>query len=429
MLDKKLLRTEPEMIRKMLQDRNTEFDLDSLLGLDRQWKELIEKGNNLKHQRNEVAKQIGQLKNPEEKKKIIQQTKTIAEEIKAADESVRELEEKIDVQLLSIPNVPQEDVPVGVDESDNKVVREHLQPRELGFQGKTHEEVGLNLGIIDIERGAKTTGSGFYILKGDGARLERAIFSFMLDVARERGYKEVMTPFLVNSNSMTGTGQLPKFEFDMYKMTGDDLFLVPTGEVPITNIHKEEIFEMENLPIKYCGYTPCFRREAGRHKEEKGIIRVHQFNKVELVKFVHPDRSHEELEALTQDAEEVLKRLELPYRVLLLCTGDLSFASSKTYDLEVHLPGQGGYLEVSSCSNFLDFQARRARIKFRPEPHLSSEFVHTLNGSGLAVGRTMVAILENYQNEDGSVDIPNVLQPYMGGQERIEPVWIQAGHT
>jgi len=419
MLDMKFIRESPEALREMLANRNVEFDLDGLLAKDAQWRELVEEGNNLKHQRNELAQDISKITDADEKQKAIAKTKDISESIKANDEQQNTLKDEIDTLRLSIPNMPLPGVPVGADETHNKVLREEGEIRELGFEAKTYEELAETLELIDLERGAKITGSGFYVLKGLGAALERALISFMLDVHIKKGYTEILPPFLVNSKSMTGTGQLPKFEYDMYKMDEDDLFLVPTAEVPITNLHRDEILTAEQLPIDYCSYSACFRREHGRHSDERGIIRVHQFNKVELVKFTLPGDSAEQLEKLTVDAEDILKQLGIPYRVLELCTGDLSFASAKTYDIEAYAPGQKRYLEVSSCSNFLDFQARRASIKYRPQPHLPSGFVHTLNGSGLALSRTMVAVLENYQQADGSIKVPNVLKHYLGGRDII----------
>jgi seryl-tRNA synthetase len=421
MLDMKYIRENPESVRKMLKNRGLKFDLDGLLERDSNWRGLIDEGNRLKHERNELATEISNISDPDEKQKAIGKTKETAERIKEIDEEQRTLKEEIDTLRLNIPNMPLPNVPIGADESDNKRIREVGEVKDLGFETKTYIELAETLGLIDLERGAKISGSGFYVLKGLGAMFERALIGFMLDLHIGRGYTEVLPPFLVNSKSMTGTGQLPKFEFDMYKITEDDLFLNPTAEVPVTNLHRDEILSNDQLPINYCSYTACFRREHGRHSDERGIIRVHQFNKVELVKFALPERSAEELENLTKDAEEVLKQLELPYKVLELCTGDLGFSSAKTYDIEVYSPGQNKYLEVSSCSNFLDFQARRAAIKYRPEPHLPSEFVHTLNGSGLALSRTMVAILENYQQEDGTILIPEVLKPYMGNREKIGP--------
>ncbi|HVO77326.1 MAG TPA: serine--tRNA ligase, partial [Methanomassiliicoccales archaeon] len=322
--------------------------------------------------------------------------------------------------VLNLPNMLHESVPIGGSSADNVVMRTYGEPRSFDFKPKDHIAIGEDLDIIDFKRGAKVAGSGFYALKGDGARLERAMINFFLDLHRHQGYTELFPPVVVNTAAVIGTGQYPKLKDDMYWCERDDLWLNPTAEVPVTNLHQDEIFEKEELPIFYTAYLPSFRREAGRSAEMRGIIRVHEFNKVELVKFVLPEGSFDELERLTNDAEDVMRMLDLPYRVLLLCSADTGFASAKTYDIEVHAPGSGQWLECSSCSCFTDFQARRARIKYRPEPHLKSEFVHTLNGSGVALPRTMVAVLENYQNSDGSVTVPEILRPYMQGQEVIE---------
>jgi seryl-tRNA synthetase len=323
--------------------------------------------------------------------------------------------------MLNIPNVPQADVPVGEGAQDNKEIRRWGEPRQFDFQPKNHWDIGEELEILDFNRAAKIAGARFALYRGQGAQLERALINFMLDLhTRERGYQEMLPPFLVNRESMTGTGQLPKFEEDLFRIVHPDFFLIPTAEVPLTNIHREEILEKEDLPIRYVAYTPCFRREAGSHGQDvRGLIRQHQFNKVELVKFTEPHKSREELETLVQDAEEVLRRLGLSYRVVELCTGDLGFAAAKTYDLEVWLPGQQTFREISSCSNFEDFQARRMAIRYRPEKKGKPVFVHTLNGSGLAIGRTLVAVLENYQQKDGSVIVPEALRPYLGGLGRI----------
>lgn len=403
----------------MMRNRNySEEALDNFLSLDGEWRRLVEESNQLRHKRNVASEQIPKLKG-EEKQKCIAEMREVAERIKQLDASALELEARRDEVVLNIPNVPDASVPVGCDYDGNRMVASHGQARKFDFIPKKHYELGEDLDIIDFQRGVKITGSGFYILKGDGARLERALIQYMLDLHHEQGYTEVFTPAIVNTGAVIGTGQYPKMKDDMYWCERDDLWLNPTAEVPVTNMHQDEIFEREQLPLSYTAYLPSFRREAGRNADTRGIIRVHQFNKVELVKFVHPSNSFQDLEALRSDAEAVLQGLELPYRVLLLCTGDMGFASAKTYDLEAHSPGADQWLEVSSCSCFTDFQARRARIKFRPEPHLKSEFVHTLNGSGLALPRTMVAVLENYQNKDGTVTVPKALRPYMKGQEII----------
>lgn len=403
----------------MMRNRNySEEALDNFLSLDGEWRRLVEESNQLRHKRNVASEQIPKLKG-EEKQKCIAEMREVAERIKQLDASALELEARRDEVVLNIPNVPDASVPVGCDYDGNRMVASRGQARKFDFIPKKHYELGEDLDIIDFQRGVKITGSGFYVLKGDGARLERALIQYMLDLHHEQGYTEVFTPAIVNTGAVIGTGQYPKMKDDMYWCERDDLWLNPTAEVPVTNMHQDEIFEREQLPLSYTAYLPSFRREAGRNADTRGIIRVHQFNKVELVKFVHPSKSFQDLEALRSDAEAVLQGLELPYRVLLLCTGDMGFASAKTYDLEAHSPGADQWLEVSSCSCFTDFQARRARIKFRPEPHLKSEFVHTLNGSGLALPRTMVAVLENYQNKDGTVTVPKALRPYMKGQEII----------
>lgn len=403
----------------MLRNRNyPEETLDEFLRLDGEWRRLVDESNRLKHQRNKASEAVPKLKG-EEKQQVIAEMRQVAERIKQIDARVLELEAQRDEVVLNIPNLPDASVPVGSCYEDNRVIVSYGQERGFDFTPKKHYELGEDLDIIDFQRGAKITGSGFYVLKGDGARLERALIQYMLDLHHGQGYTELFTPALVNRGAVIGTGQYPKMKDDMYWCERDDLWLNPTAEVPVTNLHQDEIFEREQLPISYTAYLPSFRREAGRSADTRGIIRVHQFNKVELVKFVHPDTSFQELEVLRDDAEAVLRGLELPYRVMLLCTGDMGFASAKTYDLEAHAPGAGQWLEVSSCSCFTDFQARRARVKFRPEPHLKSEFVHTLNGSGLALPRTMVTVMENYQNEDGTITVPKVLRPYMKGQELI----------
>ncbi|MBR6038833.1 MAG: serine--tRNA ligase, partial [Candidatus Methanomethylophilaceae archaeon] len=330
-----------------------------------------------------------------------------------------ELEEIRQDCVLNIPNIPHESVPLGKDENDNVVVYEAGRRRTFGFKPKEHWEIAEDLDIIDFERGAKVAGSGFYCLKGDGARLERALVNYFLDMHQDQGYTEIFPPVVVNKNAVIGTGQYPNLKDDMYYLERDDMFLNPTAEVPVTNLLQDEILDKSQLPIYYTAYLPSFRREVGKHADTKGIIRVHEFNKVEMVNFVLPENSYARLEELRKNAEDIINGLDLPYRVLLLCTGDMSFSCSKCYDLELYAPGKDAWLEASSVSNFTDFQARRARIKYRPEPHLKSEFIHTLNGSGLALPRTMVAILENYQNKDGTVTVPEVLRPYMRGQETI----------
>jgi seryl-tRNA synthetase len=405
-------------VRKSLQDRNHDLTvLERFIELDGRWRSLIEEGNDLRRKRNEVSEQIPKLPK-EEKQAKITEMKGIAERIKAIETEMKTIEAERDEVLLNMPNVVDPSVPVGGPE-DNVIVKQWGTPRVFDFKPLPHWEIGERLDIIDFERGIKVTGAGFYVMKGDGARLERAMISYMLDLHHEQGYTELFPPVIINKKSCVGTGQLPKLKEDMYWIERDDLYLNPTAEVPVTNLYSDEILEKSRLPIYHTAYLPSFRREAGKHIETKGIGRVHQFNKVELVKFVLPETSLAELETLLADAEAVVQGLKIPYRVKLLCTGDTGFHSSKTYDIETHAPGMEQWLEVSSCSNFKDFQARRAMIKFRREPHLKSEFVHTLNGSGIALPRTMISVLENYQNKDGSVTVPEVLRPYMKGLEVI----------
>lgn len=419
-MDIDVIRENPERVRKMLRNRKYAEDaLDDFLRTDSEWRKLIEEGNQLRHLRNSVSEQIPKLK-ADEKKAKISEMKQVASRINEIDNRVAELEASRNEVALNIPNLLHESVPVGGSSADNLLVRNFGEPRQFDFTPKDHIAIGEDLDIIDFKRGTKVAGSGFYVLKGDGARLERAMINFFLDLHRQQGYVEVFPPVVVNRAAVIGTGQYPKMKDDMYWCERDDLWMNPTAEVPVTNLLQDEILEKDALPIYYTAYLPSFRREAGRSAEMRGIIRVHEFNKVELVKFVLPEVSFAELEALTNDAEDVMRLLNLPYRILLLCSADTGFASAKTYDIEAHAPGSGQWLECSSCSCFTDFQARRARIKYRPEPHLKSEFVHTLNGSGVALPRTMVAVLENNQKADGSVTIPEILRPYMLGQEVIE---------
>jgi seryl-tRNA synthetase len=417
MLPIKYVRTEAERIRKMLADRSTDFDLDQLLALDDERREILTELEELRARKNQVSKEVGQIKQQGgDASHLFAQMKEVGARTKALEERQKEVEPTVTAMLDAIPNIPHESVPVGNDEEDNVEARRWGEPKSFDFEPRPHWEVGEGLDIMDFERAAKITGARFVVLKGLGARLERAITMFMLDVhTGEHGYTEILPPFMTNSKAMRGTGQLPKFEEDLFKLRGTDYYLVPTAEVPVTNLHMDEVLEEDELTVKYTAYTPCFRAEAGAAgRDTRGMIRQHQFDKVELVKFSHPDNSYEELEALTNNAEEILKRLELPFRTVTLCSGDLGFSSAKTYDIEVWLPSQNTYREISSCSNFLDFQARRANIRYRPKGGTATELVHTLNGSGLAVGRTLVAILENYQQKDGSVAIPKALQPYMG---------------
>lgn len=418
MLDLKLIRTNPDQVRTGLAKRGAEGLVDELLRLDRERRENLTKVEALKNKRNVVSKEVGRLKAAKvDVTNLINEMKEVNEEIKRLDEVVRTLEEEINRILYTLPNLPQEDVPVGSDDQTNVEIRRWGTPRTFGFEPKPHWELGEELEILDFERGAKISGARFTVLKGLGARLERALVNFMLDLhINKHGYTEIFPPFLVNRDCMVGTGQLPKFEEDMFKVTTGDYYLIPTAEVPVTNLHREEILEAASLPKKYVAYTACFRAEAGSAgRDTRGLIRQHQFNKVELVKLTTPEDSYREHESLVHDAEEVLQLLNLPYRVMLLSSGDMGFSASKCYDLEVWLPSFGVYREISSCSNFEAFQARRANLRFRREPDAKPEFVHTLNGSGLAVGRTLAAIIENYQQADGSVAIPEVLVPYMGG--------------
>ncbi len=422
MLDWKWVRENREIIETALKNRNTEFDLDELFTLDDQRRSLQQEADLLKQKRNEESKKIGFLrKEGKDIEDLMRNVQNIADQIKNIDEKLKAAEEEWKEKLLWIPNIPHETVPIGQDESCNQVVKSWGKPREFDFEPRPHWDIGEGLDILDFERGSKIAASRFTVLKGLGARLERAIMNFMLDLhTQQHGYQEIFPPFLVNSKAMTGTGQLPKFAEELYKCQ-DDLYLIPTAEVPVTNYHADEILPDEILPLYYTSYTACFRREAGSYgKDVRGLIRQHQFNKVELVKFVTPETSYDELEKLLADAEEVLKILRLPYRVVILCSGDLGFSSAKTYDIEVWIPSQKTYREISSCSNFEDFQARRANIRYRNKAGKIG-FVHTLNGSGLAIGRTVVAILENYQQENGTVIIPEALRPYMQELELITP--------
>ena len=415
-----MIRDDEQLVRKALSDRNHDSAVfDQFIEADRRWRTLTEEANGLRKLRNEVAAEVPKLSDDQKGAKI-DEMKTISGRIKELDDELGRLNAAREECLLNIPNIPDSSVPVGKDAADNVLVRSWGEPRKFDFDPQTHWDIGTRLDIIDFERGAKVAGTGFYVLKGDGARLERAMINYMLDVHRDQGYTEIFPPVVVNRRSCIGTASLPKMHDDMYWIERDDLYLNPTAEVPVTNLYNGEILEASNLPILLTAYLPSFRREAGKHIETKGIARVHQFNKVELVKFTLPETSQQELESLLSDAEAILKGLALPYRVMLLCTGDLTFASTKTYDIDAHAPGMDQWLEVSSCSDFKSFQARRAMIKFRREPHLKSEFAHTLNGSGIALARTFAAVLENYQNSDGSVTVPEALRPYMNGQEVMQ---------
>jgi len=421
MLDTKFIRDNLDQAEAALVTRGGNLTLAGFRELDVKRRSLLTESETLKALKNSTSEEIAKVKDKSTVKDKIAEMKEVSAKIKVLDDELKIVEEEFTNLLMTVPNLPHPTTPVGKSEDDNVVVRSWGTPPVFGFEPKAHWDIGEALGILDFERAAKITGARFCLSKGAGARLERALISFMLDLhTAEHGYTEVLPPFMVNRASMTGTGQLPKFEEDLFRLVDPDFFLIPTAEVPVTNIHRDEILKKSDLPISYTAYTPCFRREAGSHgKDTRGLIRQHQFNKVELVKFVHPDESQAELEKLTGHAEKVLQLLELPYRVLALCSGDIGFSACKTYDLEVWLPGQGLYREISSCSSFGDFQARRAGIRFREEEKSKPEFVHTLNGSGLAVGRTLVAILENCQQADGSVVIPAVLRPYMGGLEKI----------
>ncbi len=416
MLDPKFIRSEPEKVKKALSDRGADAALlDGFLAVDSKWRAKTAEYETLKSTQNQVSSEIAQLKR--EKKdasELMSRMKETAEKTRQLSEDLKALDSELESRALYIPNIPSDKTPVGKDESQNVEVRRWGEPRKFDFPAKSHDEIGEKLGILDFKRAAKISGGRFAVLKGRGARLEMALINLMLDVhTKKHGYTQVFTPFLVNEASMTGTGQLPKFREDLYE-AGDGLFMIPTAEVPVTNLHRDEVLSAEELPVKYASYSACFRREAGSYgKDVKGIIRQHQFNKVELVKFCLPEKSYDELESLTADAEEILKILELPYRVISLCTGDLSFASAKTYDIEVWFPSENKYREVSSCSNFGDFQARRMNIKFKADQKSKPRFVNTLNGSGLAVGRTLAAVIENFQQKDGSFSIPSVLAPYM----------------
>ncbi|GAB3412864.1 serine--tRNA ligase [Haloparvum alkalitolerans] len=443
MLSRQFVRENPETVRAALEQKGVDVDLDRLLAVDEEWRELKSRGDDLRHERNEVSSRIGELKQSGEEEaaqEAIERSSELKAELQEVEARADELETELERRLLELPQIPQDSVPVGADESEN------VERRREGFDDLRglpetvvpHYDLGEELEILDFDRGAKVSGGGFYFAKGDGARLEHALVQFMLDVHREQGYRDVFPPIPVNSASMRGTGQFPKFTEDAYRIEGDnadeyddeDLWLLPTAEVPVTNMHRDEILLSEDLPLKYQAYSPNFRQEAGEHgTETRGIVRVHQFNKVEMVNFVKPEASDERFEGLLDEAEEVLRRLDLPYRILEMCTGDLGFTQAKKYDIEVWAPGddmadgpeQGGrWLEVSSVSNFGDFQARRAGIRYREEHHESADYLHTLNGSGLAVPRVVVAILEYYQNDDGTVDVPEALQPYMGGTSVID---------
>lgn len=418
----KFVRDHLDEVRQMLKNRNNPLQLDEFSELEKKRREILCEVEELKGKRNAVSKEISVMKkNKENTDAVVLEMRKVGERISAMDADLKDVEEKLRDILLHIPNMPKEDVPIGKDDTDNPEVRKWGTPREFSFDPKAHWDIGTDLDILDADRAAKVAGARFMFYKGMGARLERACINFMMDLhADKHGYTEILAPYIANKDSMIGTGQLPKFAEDMFKLEGLDYYLVPTAEVPTTNFHRDEILDGAKLPEYYSAYTACFRAEAGSAgRDTRGLIRQHQFNKVELIKFVKPEDSWDELESMVDAAEDVLRVLEIPYHVVQLCTGDMSFTSAKTYDIEVWFPSQNRYREISSCSNCLDYQARRANIKFRRETKGKPEFVHTLNGSGLAVGRTVAAILENYQQEDGSVVVPKALVPYMGGVEVI----------
>ena len=417
MLDIKLIRTEPEKVKKALARRKENVDIDALLALDTKKRETLFEVEQLKSKQNDVSKKIPAMKKAgEDTTAIFAEMKELSDEIKALDDKVRELDEEIYKTMLTIPNIPCDDVPDGMTDEDNVEIRKFMEPTKFDFEPKAHWDIGADLNILDAPTAGKVTGTRFTFYRGLGARLERAIINFYLDThTGESGYTEIFPPYMVHRRSLVGTGQLPKFEEDAFKVAGTDYFLIPTAEVPVTNMYRDEILDGTKLPIKHVAYSACFRAEAGSAgKDTRGLIRQHQFNKVELVKFSRPEESYNELEKLTRDAEKVLQLLKLPYRAVAICVGDLGFTAAKKYDIEVWMPSYGRYVEISSCSNFEDFQARRANIKFKDSPKDKAQFVHTLNGSGVAIGRTVAAILENYQNEDGTVTVPDVLVKYMG---------------
>ena len=422
MIDPKMLREKSEIVFESLKKRGAEINMDRLFSFDEKRRMLIQESEKMKSERNELSNEIARLKKSgSDAENKISHLRDLGKDIEGLEQELRIVEKEWENMLLVIPNIPHESVPAGTSETDNKEVRVWGEKPSFDFAPLPHWDIGEKLDILDFKRAAKITGSRFTLYKAGGALLERALINFMLDLhTREHGYTEVLPPFMVNRDAMTGTGQLPKFEEELFKLQGIDYFLIPTAEVPVTNIYNNEILKEDDLTIKFVAYTPCFRAEAGAHgKDTRGLTRQHQFNKVELVKFARPEQSYEELEGLLLDAEDVLKKLNIHYRVSLLCTGDLGFSSAKTYDIEVWLPGQNIYREISSCSNFENFQARRARIRYRKSGN-KIDFVHTLNGSGLAVGRTVMAVMENYQNSDGSITIPEALRPYMHGITRID---------
>lgn len=425
MLELSFVRENLELVKRKMQERGMPDALADFETLDRERRRLLVEVEGWKARRNRLSEQIAELKrNKQDAGSEIAESRELGEKITEGDKQAKAADEQLREKLLNVPNMPDSSVPLGNSAADNQEIRRWGEPRHFDFEPKAHWDLGTALGILDFERAAKITGARFAVYSGVGAKLERALANFMLDLhTREHGYTEVLPPFVVNSASLLGTGNLPKFAGDLFKLEGTDYWLIPTAEVPVTNLYRDEVLEGESLPVKHCAWTACFRSEAGAAgKDTRGIIRQHQFQKVELVKFSTPETSYDELESLTRDAETVLQRLNLPYRVIALCSGDLGFSSAKTYDLEVWLPSSREYKEISSCSNFEAFQARRANLRFRRGHHGKSEYLHTLNGSGLAVGRTWLAILENYQQADGSVVVPEALRPYLDGLERIGPV-------
>ena len=422
MLDIRTIRTNPDEVKRRLAKRGQTYRIDEVIVLDEKRRELLAQVEDLKSKKNKVSEEVAKLKKAkQDAESLILEMREVSDKIKEDDDKVRDIDEEISSILLTIPNMPSDTVPDGLSDTDNKEVRKWGEPTKFEYDPKAHWDIGENLGILDFATAAKVTGARFTFYRGFGARLERAIINFFLDTHLEKNYEEIFPPYMVHRRSMVGTGQLPKFEEDAFKVANTEYFLIPTAEVPVTNMYREMILEAAILPIKHVAYSACFRAEAGSAgRDTRGLIRQHQFNKVELVKFTKPEESYEELESLTNDAERVLQLLGLPYRVVLLCGGDMGFSSAKTYDIEVWMPSYNRYVEISSCSNFEDFQARRADIKYRPNPKDKPQFIHTLNGSGVAVGRTVAAILENFQQGDGSVIIPEVLRPYMGGIDKIK---------
>ncbi|MBN1273152.1 MAG: serine--tRNA ligase [Candidatus Aminicenantes bacterium] len=422
MLDPKFVRENSQLVKTLIEKRGVKLNWKDFLSLSQKRNEILKKVESLRFEQNKASKEIGWKKQEgENAASVIAEMRKVSDNLKILEEELKVLDEKVHAFLLTVPNIPHESVPEGKDEEDNEEVRRFGRPPDFSFSPKPHWDIGADLGILDFERASKIAGARFVIYYGAGALLERALINFMLDVhTREKGYREVIPPYVANEESLTGTGNLPKFEDDLFKLRGYSWYMIPTAEVPLTNLFRDEILEGEKLPARFAAYTPCFRQEAGSYgKDVRGLIRLHQFNKVELMTFSTPESSYDELEKLTADAEDILRRLDLHYRVVALCTGDLGFAGAKTYDLEIWMPHRRKFVEISSCTNCEDFQARRAGIRYRPGPMEKPEYVHTLNGSGVAAGRTVSAILENYQQEDGSVLVPEVLQPYMNGLERI----------